>query len=699
VNPTCAPDTQDTPDTLENRVEEFFTEELSRVPGLQFRASQLEMALAVARCIEHDGKVAIEAGTGTGKSLAYLVPLLLRKPVNDGPVIIATKTVQLQEQLLKKDLPTLQGLLSTPRKVVQAKGWANYLCIRRVESPDERTLREVGPALPRLRQMLVNRSGRVTRAEAPISSSGWARVKADPLDCQKRNCQHFSSCGLFAERRELETAELIVTNHAFLMTNLRLRREGRSLLPDGEVLVIDEAHRLDDVATEHLAVRFDGDRLHNCISAPLLSGADGWLAATRFTFLMSLPEIDFMPWSARFDRVVLTGLKDLEVLSGDLFVELQGLGTGFDSRRVPLKEMLHSESGERLANLLAELCMACEETADSIVSLCREYEEAFEHNAPPELIRLAQGTGRLAQDLGFLSACDSADWVYLAEAEPGGLVARPVDNAAAFQDELFAEYQSVVVTSASLRVNSSFHFFKRRTGLLEDTVEHNFPSPFEFQRQTFIGLVNDGAEPGAQDYVSQLARPLVELAAGLGGRMMILTTSHRRVEEFANLLAADLADAGVDLMFQGQAAPSQLLRQFAQPGRRVLVGVDTFWEGVDIPGERLSCVVMTRLPFPVPTDVLFKARADLIERDGGNSFRELSLPLVGLKLKQGFGRLLRTEKDKGVFLLTDPRACNRHYGRKLLRNLPLDGAVQGNADEVVYRALDWCAENLTEGSW
>ena len=236
ISPAPRAHESDDPPTLVGEVAAFFREELASVPGMQFRASQLEMAETVARAIEDQSRVAIEAGTGTGKSLAYLVPLLLRSPVDEGPAIIATKTVQLQEQLLKKDLPTLQKLLQTPKKVVLAKGWSNYLCIRKVEAPDEPTVRTVGPVLPRLRQMVVQQSGRVTRGEAPVSQSQWAKVKADPLDCQKRNCPHFSSCGLFAERRELETAELIVTNHAFLMSDLRLRREGRSLLPQGEVL-------------------------------------------------------------------------------------------------------------------------------------------------------------------------------------------------------------------------------------------------------------------------------------------------------------------------------------------------------------------------------------------------------------------------------------------------------------------------------
>lgn len=688
MTPASVPDT-----TLEDEVQDFFQRVLGALPGMELRPAQIEMARAVARAIQNNGRVAIEAGTGTGKSMAYLVPLLLRNSPSGSPAIIATKTVQLQEQLLKKDLPTLQGLLP-PKKVVIAKGWNNYLCIRKVETPDEPTLRVVGSKLPELRKLLSRGAGRVTRDQASVSNAQWSQVKADPHDCQKRNCAYFSSCGLFAERRELETAELIVTNHAFLLTDLMLRREGRALLPPGEILVIDEAHRLDDVATELLAIRFDSERLYSCVSAPLASGAEGWLAATRFTFLMTLPEIEFMPWSARFDQVVLGGLKDLELLSGTLLEELGLLGQHFETRRVPLQPLLHSEMGERAANLLAELCMACEETSNSIASMAREYEDRFELGPPPELIRLAQSVGRLAQDLSFLSGCDSPDWVFQAKSDPNALVARPVDNAQALQQELFEEFQSVVVTSASLQVDESFHFFKRRTGLGETTREYSFASPFNFQEKAFIGLVNCGPEPNAPDYVDALAPALAELACGLGGRMLLLTTSHRRVEEFARRLTAPLMSAQVELLVQGQAAAGQLLHRFAQPGRRVLLGVDTFWEGVDIPGERLSCVVMTRLPFPVPSDVLFKARAEQIEREGGNAFQELSIPLVGLKLKQGFGRLLRTERDSGIFLLTDPRACNRWYGRKLLRNLPLTGACRESVGGVVARALEWSARNL-----
>lgn len=694
-NESSAATTVDTPEEcLVDRVDFFFNQELPQIDGYQVRSSQLEMARAIAGHIKNKAYLAVEAGTGTGKSLAYLVPLLLRESPTDSPAIVATKTVQLQHQLLKKDIPILQSLLPAPKKVVQAKGWSNYACIRKVETPDEQSLRELGKVLPGLRQQLVSLGGKLTRQEATLSRKNWDRVKADPLDCQKRNCPHFQSCGLFAERRELENAELVITNHAFLLTDLRMQREGGGLLPDCDVLIVDEAHRLDDVATEHLAIRFDPDRVYSIISSPLLHGSDGWLAATRFTFLMTLPESDFMEWSSHFDSVVLMNLRNLEDLCQDIFVELQQVL--FDQVRLDLRPLLFDARGEHLANLCSELCLSLDETANSIQSMCSEYEKKFDSSPPPELLRLAQSLGAFGYDLQFLLECDSPDWVYLLESDPPTLVARPVDNAEALRSELFNEYESVVVTSASLQVNGSFHFFKSRSGLVDGVSEMSFESPFRVTENTFLGFSTSGPEPGNPEYPSTLAPHLIELADCLGGRLFLLTTSHRRVQEFQSLLSPALAGLGINVLAQGDEPAPQLIRRFSSPGRQILIGVDTFWEGVDIPGERLSCVVMTRLPFPVPSDPLFQARAEKVESDGGNAFGDLSMPLVGLKIKQGFGRLLRSETDKGIFLLTDPRASTKAYGNKLLKNIPCGGAHRGPTSEIFEQAMDWAYQNLSE---
>lgn len=650
--------------------------------------------MAVARAIEEKTELTVEAGTGTGKSVAYLVPLLLREGPSLKPAIIATKTVQLQHQLLEKDLPILQSLLDSPKKVVQAKGWNNYVCLRKVVTPDEPSLRDIGPELPMLHQLLQASEGKLTRHETPLENHQWNRVKADPLDCQKRNCPHFSQCGLFSERRELETAELIVTNHAFLLTDLRLKREGRALLPEASVLVLDEAHRVDDVATEHLAVRFDPERVHSCLGAPLLAGVDGWLAATRFTFLMTLPEMDFQEWSARFDRAVLGSLRDLDQLAAEVFSELGALTRLFTESKLDLKGVLHSDAGERVANILSEMCLALEESADAMALLCRQYEERFEFSAPPELVRLGQSVARVGYDLQFLLECESSDWVYLLELESLAIVAKPVDNADALRSELLSDFESVILTSASLKVAGSFRFFKRRCGLNEEVRELSLSSPFEFEKQTFIGVSCSGPNPSSSDYPAHLTPSLVRLVQGLQGRTLLLTTSHRRVQEYYESLRGPLAKFGIQTLSQGREATSHLLRRFTSDEASVLIGVDTFWEGVDIPGERLSCVVMTRFPFPVPSDVLFQARSLKVENEGGNPFDDLSLPLVGLKLKQGFGRLLRTENDRGIFLLTDPRASTKSYGRKLLRELPCRHAVHAPVDELVDRALSWSRENL-----
>ena len=679
------------PIDLRKAVDEFFESVLPMVEGFEVRASQREMAAAVAEVLVEGGRLAVEAETGTGKSLAYLVPLLLHEPAEGRPVVIATKTLQLQEQLMQKEIPFLQRHLGAPRQVVQARGWSNYLCLRKAESPSEETVRELGADLPMLRQRANSAGGKLTRQEVSLPGSHWARIQADPLDCQKQQCPHFSRCGLFAERRELETADIILTNHAFLLTDLKVRRDGGGLLPACDVLVLDEAHRLDEVATDHLSVRLDAERLAATVGSPLR----GWLDAVRFALLAYLPEAHLLEWTGKFDRLVVLALRDLESLGSDLLAELASLRASFPGVATLPHSMLVTSLGESVANLASELAFATEALVGNLRALVDEYEELAPVNAPPQLARLARGLQTLSRDLDFLLAGQDPDWVFLCDLHPPALLARPIDNAATLDTELFSAFSSVVVTSATLRVNQSFHFFLRRSGLdCQPTGQLSLSSPFDAARTTFIGLANQGPEPDQEGYSDTIAPVLHRLATGLGGRTFLLTTSHRSMQELASRLAQPLIEEGVQLLVQGQAPPGQLLRRFASPGHQVLLGVDTFWEGVDIPGERLSCVALTRLPFPVPTDPLFAARCRRIDEAGGSSFDDLSLPLAALKLKQGFGRLLRSPSDRGIFMLLDPRVGRRTYGRTLERHLPGSHARKGSVDDLVTLALEWAEANL-----
>lgn len=676
---------------LREAVSNFFDVTLPALEGFEARPSQRAMACAVADVLMDGGRLAVEAETGTGKSLAYLVPLLLHEPEERRPMVIATKTLQLQEQLMQKELPFLQSLLRAPRRVVQARGWSNYLCLRKAETPSEETVRELGPELPALRQRANSAGGKVTRQEVSLSPGQWARVQADPLDCQKHQCPHFARCGLFAERRELESADLILTNHAFLLTDLKVRRDGGGLLPTGDVLVLDEAHRLDEAATDHLSIRLDADRLAATVSSPLR----GWLEPIRFALLAHLPEAHLLDWTGKFDRLVGLALGDLEALGTDLLAELSAMRASFPGIVSLPHSILAAPVGERVANLASELAFGLEALVANLQALVAEYNELAMVTAPPQLFRLGRSLQALAQDLDFLLSGQDPDWVFLCELQPPALLARPVDNAATLDSELYSGFESVVVTSATLRVNQSFRFFLRRSGMGSDlTRQLSLASPFDIAASTFVGLADRGPEPDEPGYADLIASSLARLAGGLRGRTFVLTTSHRSMLELASRLTAPLMEDGVELLVQGQAPPGQLLRRFVSSGERVLLGVDTFWEGVDIPGERLSGVVLTRLPFPVPTDPLFAARCRRIDEAGGSSFDELSLPLAALKLKQGFGRLLRSSRDRGIFLLLDPRVGRRSYGRSLERHLPGGHARKGSAEELVSMALDWAEANL-----
>jgi ATP-dependent DNA helicase DinG len=684
VNPV-APPCSDLPE----RVEEFFESALTGLEGYEIRPAQRRMAAAVAELLVEGGRLAVEAETGTGKSLAYLVPLLLREAT--APAVVATKTLQLQDQLVQRELPFLQSRLQVPRKVVQARGWSNYLCLRKLESPGEETVRELAGQLSSLRALANQNQGRVIRQEVDLGHTHWVRLQADPLDCQKSRCSHFARCGLFAERRELETADLIVTNHAFLLSDLKARREGASLLPPCDVLVLDEAHRLDEVATSHLTVRVDADRLASTLTVPL----QGWLESVRFALLAHLPESHLLDWTARFDRLVGMALKDMEQLGEALLAELAALRSVFPGQGSLPHSLLRSSQGEPTANLASELAYGLEALVGNLLTLANEYDELAPVQSPPELARLARALQSLARDLDFLLSAQDEEWVFLCELYPPALLARPVDNSQALDAELFAEFSSVLVTSATLQVNDSFDFFFQRSGLdRAPTRELALASPFDVVNSTFVGLANQGLDPTQDGYLQSLLPCLEELILGLGGRTFLLTTSHRSLLELAQGLEQPLREAGISALVQGRAPPGQLLRRFAGSGAHVLLGVDTFWEGVDIPGERLSCVVLTRLPFPVPTDPLFQARSQRIEQAGGSAFDQLSLPLAALKVKQGFGRLLRSVDDRGIFLLLDPRIGRRSYGRRLARNLPGGHARLASPDCLVQWALDWAEQNL-----
>ncbi len=689
------------PSELESTVSQVFDQVLPRTgTGYEVRAGQKHMALLIARAFEQKSRIAIEAATGTGKSLAYLIPALLESSSPGNQTIVSTKTLQLQNQLLQKEIPSVLSILPQPKLVALARGWSNYLCLRRFESFSDNPVSGSEVWLERLRRQTQESHGAVTRDNCGVPSKDWLHLKADPLDCAKRLCPHFSACGLFKERKSLESADLIVTNHAFLLSDLRLRRRGNPLLPNAAHLIVDEAHRLDEVATEHLAVKLELESVLETLGGGTTAGSS-WMDATRFRIAVHLGPALASKVLDRLARVTWL-LKSARDSAETFWLCLDRLGAEFcrslQRGSAPMASLSLPE-GEDAALSAAAFLTHLTDCATECSALCLECYSELETPEFPELENFVSRLTHLKLDLEFLLEASSPEWVYSIEYPSRSLLARPVDSSAILEQELFTNFHSVCLTSASLTVGSSFKFLLDRIGFQNQPEDrHVISSPFRPEEKAFIGFVNDTPEPNQDDYPDIIAPAVVQLVTGLGGRTLLLATSHRRLKEYEALLSHGLLGSGVRILRQGTRPTSELIATFRSPGRWLLLGVDSLWEGVDIPGSQLCCVIVTKLPFPVPSDPLFAARSERIENGGGNSFRELSLPAACLKLKQGFGRLLRTHQDKGIFLVFDSRLQRRWYGPTLVQSLPTASPFKGGLSEVVHEALNWAETHLEQST-
>ena len=600
------------------------------VPNFAPRETQQRMADAVGGAIETHDALVVEAGTGTGKTFAYLVPALL----SGKRVIVSTGTRNLQDQLFHRDLPRVMSILGTKADVALLKGRANYLCRYRLQQTVESGQFKSRTQVDDLQKVRAwgarTRTGdRSELVEVPEGSPLWPRVTSTAENCLGTECPLYDDCFVFKARRRAQDADLTVVNHHLLLSDLALKREGfGAILPEAEAYVLDEAHQLPELAGQYFSVGVSARQVKELAADALAecAGQPGALALLQ-------PALEHLSDAVRKARLAFDTLPkrgafaQLEADAGAAEA-LENLGGALDDLAGVL--MGQAERSKGLASVHAR-CVVLDQ-------------------------RLQRIAGRIGED--------EVRWYELSD-HGFELSATPLDLAPQLQALRSAADAAWIHTSATLAVAGHFDHFTRQMGLV-DPVTLDLGSPFDYAHQALCWLPRGLPEPAARDYTQRVIdtlRPVLEMSKG---RAFLLFTSHRALR-----LAADLLmDGPWPLFVQGSAPRHQLLSDFRDSGNGVLLGAASFWEGVDVAGEALSVVVIDKLPFASPDDPVLQARLDAVRRAGGNPFRDWQIPAAAIALKQGAGRLIRDVHDRGVLVLCDPRLTTRAYGKLFLASLP-----------------------------
>ncbi|MCL6637306.1 MAG: DEAD/DEAH box helicase family protein [Alicyclobacillus sp.] len=685
------------------------------LPGFQVRTGQLQMAHAVANALQSNHHLVAEAGTGTGKSLAYLVPAALHALRTQERVLVATHTVALQDQIAQRDFPLLQAVLNQPVKLAVLKGRSNYVCLRKVEQEAlavnwTRSATDTLSAMQLLVWVAQTQTG--DRAEIALSATPdthadvWPRVQSETETCISRRCPFFRPCFYFRARARAYEADVVVTNHSLVFADMRAEQR---VLPRFDKIIFDEAHHLDDEASKHL-----GDEVHSAQMRARLYRL--WRDHGRHGALPELVQRLSGSGTAAEQALpvlehVLDKIPALQAAADAVWDALAQLFTGGHSERRLSPDLTSHPAWPQLLAHTDSLRQLLPD-ADR---LCQRLELAAAAEPDLELSgRLQDCAGWLRdwlQQLHLLSAvCELHETQSVVWIEAAGrsetvsewrLLRAPLDVAAILEQQLFDAKQSVILTSATLAINGNFAFAIRRFGLAGAARSARLqtlyvPSPFQLDRQALLCIPTDAPEltrlapATAAEWLSTALCPWIELC---GGRTLVLFTNHQVLRTTALAMRQPLAARGIPVLAQGVDGPrTQLLEAFRRNPHAVLLGVQSFWEGVDLPGDQLVALVIVRLPFAPPVHPLQQARSERLQAQGLNPFQHLSLPEAIVRFRQGVGRLIRTETDRGIIVVYDKRLLTARYGSKFLRALSGIPVRSGRERELLQTAAAFLSQ-------
>lgn len=639
-------------------VEKVFSPEglLASASNYEYRAEQQKMAVEVAHTLEQGGHLVVEAGTGVGKSLAYLIPSALFAVRNKRKAVISTHTIALQEQLIYKDIPLIQKLLPIEFEAALMKGRNNFLCGTRLE----RALAQSGDLftteqkseLERIREWsLTTRDGSLSDFVEQPDYSVWEEVRSEDHVCTQKTCAKNPRCFYQALRRRVLAADIIIMNHALLFNLLGGvdEQEGRSsgLLFPNDFVIFDEAHTVEDVASKHIGMEISQ------------------LGLRRSMQRLYNPRTKKGIFQAMKNGAACSVVADLMPKSDGFFESVAEKCIFKRNREFRVREAGMADASE-LSDGLARL------TEFIKIQAGKEEDEVRKNELQDAATRLRDA--RLGiEDFLRLEQEDHVYWVEQSGRKEQfcNLRAAPVDLAETLRRMLFRDNNCTVMTSATLSVGSeTLNYFRKRVGAVEARAMQ-IGSPFDYKKQMELHLVKKMPEPKDPGYDAALEKWITHFTDQSKARAFVLFTSYQTMRTAAQALESHYADRGWNLLVQGSGMPAlRMVQEFRENPHSVLFGVDSFWSGVDVPGEALSNVIITRLPFVAPDHPLTEARLDAITAEGGRAFEQYSLPEAILKLRQGVGRLIRTKSDTGMIVILDSRILSKPYGRSFLRALP-----------------------------
>lgn len=704
------------------------------LPGFESRPQQIDMATAIGKAFNENGIAIIEAPTGVGKTMSYLLPAIYWSLRNKERIVVSTRTINLQEQIMYQDLPLLKRCLKEDFHACLVKGRGNYLCLQKMERTlSEITLFEDEESAGQLRAIAewADETEEGSTSDLPFVPSWfvWERVNCESDVCTGSACPYFRECFFMNARKEMARADLLVTNHHMFFADVAVKKEkgdflAEAVLPRYSRIILDEAHSIEDAATEYFGLSATLAGMRKTMKKLLrieFEQQRGLLPFLKLKLMRNCPQVTTEEYNAYIeliDKGLVAALLLCQDALEEAFYSLREYTaekSGQIGREIkwrltpdilaePQLRMIHDEVVVPAVNQTRTVIRLGQELYEKLISILplKTGEESPVQLETAELfayIRRLQGVAEALIECTDESLADNTvRWIEIDGRDENKIrvVRCPLSVGEPLSEWVYTHMDTIVFTSATLAVEQKFRYFMERVGLdlmpEKRMITELLDTPFDYSRQCLLCVPSDGPDPKDSRYVEETTEQIRKILKITRGHAFVLFTSFYALDYTFRQMEEELKDLGITPLCQGKATRSQLLEVFRRDTSSVLFATDSFWEGVDVPGEALQCVIVTKLPFRVPSEPVLEARAEAIAQAGGNSFMQYSVPQAVIKLRQGFGRLIRRRSDWGTVVVLDNRLIRKYYGKAFLKSLPHVPVVQENAEKLWSYLSDFYEE-------